>query len=238
MKDLAKLMYAVLPLCLAAGSARADDPAWYVGKYYDPDNPASSTGFTTGYRLYRTIGCPGRALLDNPCKVPPRPMPVAKAPEPAPVVVVVAPEPPPAPAPVVVAPDPVPAPAPVVVEAPKPPPLLSRETPLVLKDVNFRFNHYDLLPSAYPILDQAAAELKAAHYPKVKVDGYTDDIGTAKYNLWLSDERADTVKRYLAKQGVPFDTLVAQGYGKTDFVATNKTREGRFENRRVELRLE
>src|SRR4030066_1094943 len=53
------------------------------GVFYDPSNAASSTGKTIGYELYRTIGCPGRQLLDAPCKVP-APEPVAAAPEPAP----------------------------------------------------------------------------------------------------------------------------------------------------------
>lgn len=52
---------------LSAGSlsAQADD-----GRFYDPTNAASPTGFTTGYELFRTIGCPGRGLLDTPCPVP------------------------------------------------------------------------------------------------------------------------------------------------------------------------
>lgn len=52
---------------LSAGSlsAQAAD-----GRFYDPRNAASPTGFTTGYELFRTIGCPGRGLLDTPCPVP------------------------------------------------------------------------------------------------------------------------------------------------------------------------
>src|SRR5574340_667778 len=64
------------------------------GAYYDPSNAASSSGKTTGFELYRTIGCPGKGLLDAPCQVPPEPAP-APAPAPAPVA-----EPAPAPAPV------------------------------------------------------------------------------------------------------------------------------------------
>jgi hypothetical protein len=80
--------------------------------YYNPANKASTSGLTTGYDLYGTIGCPGMGLLDPSCKAEPvqaviAPAPVV-APTPAPVVVE-------APAPVVA-----PAPTPVVVEAPAP----------------------------------------------------------------------------------------------------------------------
>lgn len=221
MKSIAKLTLALAPLLLSSTAAFADDPAWYTGKYYDPDNPASPTGFTTGYQLYRTIGCPGRSLLAPPCAVPPHPAPVAAAPA-VPVVTVAKVESAPPPA----------------AEAPMPAHVITREKPLVLKDVNFRFNHYDLMPAADPILDQAAADLKELHYPKVEIDGYTDIIGTFKYNLWLSDMRAKSVRNYLEKQGVPAASITIHGYGKTHFIATNKTREGRFENRRAEMHIE
>lgn len=52
-------------LSVGALAAHAAD-----GRFYDPRNAASPTGFTTGYELFRTIGCPGRGLLDTPCPVP------------------------------------------------------------------------------------------------------------------------------------------------------------------------
>jgi len=69
-------------------------------RYYDPSNVASPSGNTTGYELYRTIGCPGKQLLDPACKVPapPQPAPEPKpAPVAAPVVPVVVPVAPPPP---------------------------------------------------------------------------------------------------------------------------------------------
>jgi outer membrane protein OmpA-like peptidoglycan-associated protein len=193
--------------------------------YYNPSNPASPTGFTTGYELYRTIGCPGKALLDKPCDVP-APTPVA-TPAPEPVA------PPPVAEP---APAPVAEPAPVVQPAPAPA-VLSKEQPLVLKDVNFKFDSAVLRPQAYDKLNQAAADLKSQNYPHVQVDGYTDSTGPAAYNLKLSERRAASVKKYLVGKGVPADTLTTKGYGKTHFVATNKTKAGRLENRRVELHV-
>jgi len=196
-----------------------------VAPYYNPTNPASPTGFTTGYELYRTIGCPGEQLLGKPCPVP-APAPVAApapAPEPAPMAA-------PAPAPVAApAPAPEPAPAPVV---------LSKEHPMVLQGVNFAFDSAKLRPQALPKLDQAADNLKAQNYPTVQIDGYTDSTGPAAYNLKLSERRAASVKAYLVKKGVPEASLKTKGYGETNFVDTNKTRAGRQANRRVELHVE
>ena len=85
------------------------------------------------------------------------------------------------------------------------------------------------------MLDEAAIALKAHPNTAVNVNGYCDAIGSEEYNLKLSDRRADAVVDYLVKAGIPSTQLIPHGYGKTNFVATNKTAEGRAENRRVEL---
>jgi OmpA-OmpF porin, OOP family len=69
----------------------------------------------------------------------------------------------------------------------------------------------------------------------VDVNGYCDAIGSGRYNLRLSERRANAVVRYLADHEVAEDRMRPHGYGKTNFVATNKTAEGRAQNRRVEL---
>ncbi len=61
------MLFCHLAVALIAAGAVAAQAA--DGRYYDPSNAASPTGMTTGYTLYRTIGCPGRALLDTPCPV-------------------------------------------------------------------------------------------------------------------------------------------------------------------------
>ena len=85
------------------------------------------------------------------------------------------------------------------------------------------------------MLDEAAAILKAHQDVTVNVNGYCDAIGSVRYNLKLSERRANAVVRYLADHGVAENRLIPHGYGKTNFVATNKTPEGRAQNRRVEL---
>ena len=69
----------------------------------------------------------------------------------------------------------------------------------------------------------------------VDVDGYCDAIGSYRYNLRLSQRRAESVVAYLENKGIASDRLVPHGYGKTHFVATNRIAEGRAQNRRVEL---
>ena len=117
---------------------------------------------------------------------------------------------------------------------PPPPPPPVREK-IVLRGVHFDFNKSNIRPGDAAVLDEAAATLKVHPDLTVNVNGYCDAIGGEEYNLKLSDRRSNAVVNYLAEQGVPQSRLVAHGYGKTDFVATNDTAEGRAENRRVEL---
>ena len=84
-----------------------------------------------------------------------------------------------------------------------------------------------------PVLDEAAETLKNHPNMKVYVNGYCDAIGTVAYNLRLSQRRAEAVAAYLEDKGIPASQLIPQGFGKTHFVATNRTREGRAQNRRV-----
>ncbi|MBN8767369.1 MAG: OmpA family protein [Thiobacillus sp.] len=188
------------------------------GVYYDPSNAASPTGKTTGYELYRTIGCPGRGLLDTPCAVPAPPAPVAAA------------EPAPAPEPAYVAP-PAPAPAPYVAPAPAPVPPQKLE----LEGVNFDFDKATLRQEDIAIIDKNVAGLDKWGNVNIEVAGHTDSRGSEQYNMKLSQRRAETVRNYLISKGIAADRLTAKGYGEAQPIADNATEEGRFKNRRVEL---
>ena len=192
--------------------------------FYNPTNAASPTGYTIGYELFRTIGCPGRELLGTPCPVTPPPAPVAAVPEPEPVVGSLAPA----------------APAGPLAAAPEPAPLAAVTEPvpvatLVLEGVNFDFDKAVIRPQDYAKLDQDVDALKAWGDVDVEVAGHTCSIGTEEYNLGLSQRRAEAVRNYLVSKGVSADRLTARGYGESRPVASNATREGRAQNRRVEL---
>ena len=89
---------------------------------------------------------------------------------------------------------------------------------------------------AYPLLDEVAIILGKNPEMEVEVQGHTDDTGTAEYNQWLSEKRAQRVKDYLVSKGIDPSRLEAKGYGLTQPVASNATEEGRAQNRRVELK--
>jgi len=111
------------------------------------------------------------------------------------------------------------------------------EDRLVLVGVNFAFDKSDLLPESYTVLDKAVKLLNDNPNVNVEIEGYTDYIGTAEYNQQLSEERAQTVKNYLASQGIAPDRLSTVGYGKGNPIANNETEEGRAMNRRIVFRI-
>ncbi|HEX6944188.1 MAG TPA: PKD domain-containing protein [Gemmatimonadaceae bacterium] len=110
------------------------------------------------------------------------------------------------------------------------------DNPVVLEGVHFQTNKATLLPESSQILDRVAESLIAHPDVKVEVGGHTDSDGSESYNLKLSQKRANTVRDYLVKKGVPASQLTARGYGEVQPVADNVTPEGKATNRRVELK--
>ncbi len=115
---------------------------------------------------------------------------------------------------------------------PPPPPPPQK---IILRGVHFDFDKAVIRPVDRPVLDEAAETLKANPNVKVYVNGYCDAIGGRAYNLRLSQRRSEAVAAYLEDKGIPSSQLIPQGFGKTHFVATNRTAVGRAQNRRVEL---
>jgi len=106
---------------------------------------------------------------------------------------------------------------------------------IVLRGVHFDFNKSDIRPQDAAVLDEVADSLKSHPNMSVAANGYCDSIGGVRYNLLLSERRADAVVKYLADHGIADSRLSPHGFGKTEFVAGNSTEEGRAQNRRVEL---
>src|SRR5512139_4351586 len=198
-------------LSLGFASAQAAD-----GQFYDPRN-TGPTGYTSGHELFRTIGCPGRGLLEKPCEVVDTdgdgvfdymdkcPTVYAKTPDGCPLPAAAAPTPAPA------------APAPV------------------MAGVNFDFDQAVIRPDDFSNLDQDVSTLKQWGDVKVEVAGHTDSVGSEEYNMGLSERRADAVRMYLIDKGVAADRLTVKGFGESQPIADNGTEAGRFMNRRVEL---
>ncbi|MBW2572711.1 MAG: OmpA family protein [Deltaproteobacteria bacterium] len=101
--------------------------------------------------------------------------------------------------------------------------------------VLFGFDSAEIKSEAHPMLDEASAILKKNPDINVEVDGHTDNIGPADYNMKLSERRAKAVMEYFVSKGVDAKRLTIKGFGFTKPVASNDTKEGRAKNRRVEL---
>ncbi|WP_457564335.1 OmpA family protein [Caminibacter sp.] len=102
--------------------------------------------------------------------------------------------------------------------------------------INFDFNKWKVKKIYYPEVEKVAEILKAnPHIKKVEVAGYTDNMGSAKYNLWLSKKRAEAVAKLLVKFGVSPKRLIVKGYGEKYPLVPNTTETNRALNRRVEI---
>ena len=105
----------------------------------------------------------------------------------------------------------------------------------ILEHVLFDFDKYNIKPQYYNLLDEAAGVFVNNPGLRVRMEGHTDSIGTAEYNMKLSLRRANAVKDYMIKKGIAKERLSAEGFGFTQPIAPNDTKEGRALNRRVQL---
>ena len=104
----------------------------------------------------------------------------------------------------------------------------------ILQVIPFEFSKSRLLKAASFILDDVVdVILSNASLGNILIEGHTDNVGTAEYNLELSQRRADAVRDYLVEAGIPATQLTAKGFGTTKPIATNRSASGRAKNRRV-----
>jgi outer membrane protein OmpA-like peptidoglycan-associated protein len=104
-----------------------------------------------------------------------------------------------------------------------------------MSDVLFDTGKYTLRPIAREKLAKISGIVLAYPSLMLAIEGDTDSVGGDSYNQDLSEKRADAVRDYLGSQNIPMASMTAQGFGKTQPVASNDTAEGRQQNRRVEL---
>jgi OOP family OmpA-OmpF porin len=110
-----------------------------------------------------------------------------------------------------------------------------RQSITIQAEALFDFDKSVVKPNGKRELDQAAAKMSGVDVEMVIATGHTDSIGTEAYNQKLSERRANAVKSYLVSKGVPASKITTLGKGETQPVATNKTKEGRANNRRVDV---
>jgi len=106
-----------------------------------------------------------------------------------------------------------------------------------LNNVYFEFNKWSLLPESFEELNKVVQFLKENPKVEIELSGHTDNIGSDKYNLELSQKRAESCKEYLVKMGITSNRIIPKGYGKNKPIAPNATDAGREQNRRVEFTI-
>ncbi len=111
-----------------------------------------------------------------------------------------------------------------------------KETPLKIHArIHFDFNKYNIKREYLPYLNVIARYLKSHEELKVKIIGFTDNIGSKSYNDKLAYKRAKAVKDYLVKMGIPASRIEIIGKGKEGYIFDNKNWLNRFTNRRAEF---
>lgn len=109
---------------------------------------------------------------------------------------------------------------------------------LNLPDILFDSGKATLRPQAREVLSKVAGILLVAGGYRLQIEGHTDNVGNADYNLKLSERRALSVRDYLAQAGLSPDLMTTRGFGETQPIASNERPAERQKNRRVEIVVE
>ena len=108
---------------------------------------------------------------------------------------------------------------------------------VVLNNIFFETNKYDLLPESRTELQELILFLRENPTIAIEIGGHTDNIGDIQSNLMLSTDRAKIVYEYLLKNKIPLKNLSFKGYGEAQPIFDNNTEQGRKNNRRTEFKI-
>jgi outer membrane protein OmpA-like peptidoglycan-associated protein len=114
---------------------------------------------------------------------------------------------------------------------------MESDVSVILKNVFFEFNKWELKPESQVELDKLFTLLKQNPQMRIEISGHTDNIGGEEHNLTLSENRAKAVFNYLVSKGIREDRMRFAGYGYSTPIAPNDTEEGRATNRRTEFKI-
>ncbi|HWB27990.1 MAG TPA: OmpA family protein [Chitinophagaceae bacterium] len=106
-----------------------------------------------------------------------------------------------------------------------------------LRGIQFDVGKATIRPSSVSQLQDLLEYLQWKPDERIEIAGHTDNVGKDADNLVLSQQRAEAVKAWLVKKGIPANRIVAKGYGATEPIADNDTEEGRQRNRRTEVKI-
>jgi len=109
----------------------------------------------------------------------------------------------------------------------------------IKQKVQFATGKARIKRASYKLLAEVADAIRSSSLTKVHIQGHTDSVGSNKYNLKLSQRRADSVMNHLIeREGIDPGLLDAQGFGEDEPIASNRTKKGRAQNRRVEFHVD
>lgn len=111
----------------------------------------------------------------------------------------------------------------------------NKPRPVILKNVLFHTNQFELLPASFVSLDALAKALLENTSMHIEIRGHTDSVGNNQANQLLSEQRAQSVFTYLVSKGIDANRLSVKGFGSSEPIASNHTEAGRKQNRRVEF---
>lgn len=114
---------------------------------------------------------------------------------------------------------------------------LKAKTTIRLNNINFGSNSAELTTESFPELNRVVQLLKDNPAIVIEIGAHTDNVGSDRYNLTLSEKRAQSVVNYLLDNAIPTDRIVSKGYGMKKPMVPNTTDENRALNRRVEFNI-
>ena len=113
--------------------------------------------------------------------------------------------------------------------------VVTKEKIELKQKVHFATDKSTIYPDSFPMLQEVADVLKGNPAIHVRIEGHTDSRGSLKHNMKLSQARAESVRSFMAVQGVPAAQMESQGFGPTQPIDDNRTARGRENNRRTEF---
>lgn len=117
--------------------------------------------------------------------------------------------------------------------------VIKKEKIEIKQQVKFETGKATIRPESAELLAEVGDAIRNSNITKVRIEGHTDSVGDRSYNQRLSEARANAVRDWLIeKEGIDPDILEAVGYGEDRPIASNRTKAGRAQNRRVEFHVE
>ena len=108
---------------------------------------------------------------------------------------------------------------------------------VILHNLFFATGKTQILPQSEQALNELSDFLRDNPTVTIRITGHTDNVGSDKANMTLSEGRAKAVRSEIIKRGIAAERIEAEGKGETEPIADNATEEGRAQNRRVEFTI-